>query len=166
MRYYDPEIGRYISRDPAGYVDGLNVYLYVGNNPVNKWDPEGLLMEYTKGQEETLKKYETELAKTETGGKMLSAARASEKVIYRLRYLTEKEEAVLQAGGTVNRNRQWQEDGKLGLEVLFSLQSGEGLPPPSPADCHNCVPLVAFQHHSMPSDSIEYTFPPVATGLP
>ncbi len=42
FRYYDPEIGRYISRDPAGYVDGLNVYLHTGNNPVNRFDPDGL----------------------------------------------------------------------------------------------------------------------------
>ena len=42
FRYYDPEIGRYLTRDPAGYVDGLNVYLYVGNNPVNSFDPMGL----------------------------------------------------------------------------------------------------------------------------
>ena len=42
FRYYDPEIGRYLTRDPAGYVDGPNVYLYVGNNPINHIDPEGL----------------------------------------------------------------------------------------------------------------------------
>ena len=42
FRYYDPEIGRYISRDPAGYPDGMNVYLYVRNNPINRIDPLGL----------------------------------------------------------------------------------------------------------------------------
>ena len=42
FRYYDPEIGRYLTRDPIGYGDGLNVYIYVGNNPINGIDPQGL----------------------------------------------------------------------------------------------------------------------------
>jgi RHS repeat-associated protein len=42
FRYYDPEIGRYISADPLGYMDGLNLYTYVGNNPINRIDPLGL----------------------------------------------------------------------------------------------------------------------------
>jgi len=42
FRYYDPEIGRYINRDPIGYGDGLNPYLYVHNNPGNYIDPHGL----------------------------------------------------------------------------------------------------------------------------
>jgi RHS repeat-associated protein len=42
MRYFDPEVGRYITRDPIGYGDGLNVYLYVHNNPINHIDPHGL----------------------------------------------------------------------------------------------------------------------------
>lgn len=41
-RYYDPSIGRFISRDPAGMPDGVNRYAYVGNDPVNYTDPEGL----------------------------------------------------------------------------------------------------------------------------
>ncbi|MFP6819696.1 DUF6765 family protein, partial [Acinetobacter sp.] len=41
-RQYDPTIGRYLTPDPMGTVDGLNPYLYVGNNPLNKVDPYGL----------------------------------------------------------------------------------------------------------------------------
>ena len=40
-RYYDPLIGRFLTRDPVGMVDGANVYAYVGNNPVNSVDPSG-----------------------------------------------------------------------------------------------------------------------------
>jgi len=42
FRYYDPEIGRYISRDPIGYGDGMNCRLYVHGNPINHIDPLGL----------------------------------------------------------------------------------------------------------------------------
>ena len=31
-RYYDPELGRFLTEDPAQ--DGLNWYVYCGNNPV------------------------------------------------------------------------------------------------------------------------------------
>jgi len=44
FRYYDPEIGRYISRDPIGYGDGLNCRLYVKSNPINHIDPHGLII--------------------------------------------------------------------------------------------------------------------------
>jgi RHS repeat-associated protein len=42
FRYYDPQTGRYLTRDPAGYVDGPNLYKHVHNNPVNQVDPVGL----------------------------------------------------------------------------------------------------------------------------
>ena len=40
-RYYDPEIGRFISEDPLGFQAGMNFYAYVGNNPINNNDPTG-----------------------------------------------------------------------------------------------------------------------------
>jgi RHS repeat-associated protein len=42
FRNYDPATGRFIQRDPAGTTDGLNLYTYVGNNPLSYADPAGL----------------------------------------------------------------------------------------------------------------------------
>ncbi len=42
-RYYDPQVGRFISKDPIGFASGNSVlYGFVGNNPVNFVDPTGL----------------------------------------------------------------------------------------------------------------------------
>ncbi len=41
-RYYDPETGRYISADPIGSDEGINLYTYVENDSVNWIDPMGL----------------------------------------------------------------------------------------------------------------------------
>ena len=41
-RPYDPNLGRWIQRDPIGERGGINLYDYVGGNPVNEIDPLGL----------------------------------------------------------------------------------------------------------------------------
>jgi len=41
-RAYDANLGRWLSRDPIGESGGMNFYAYVGNNPINAFDPLGL----------------------------------------------------------------------------------------------------------------------------
>ncbi len=40
-RYYAPWLGRWLKPDPAGPTDGLNLYAFVGGNPISKIDSEG-----------------------------------------------------------------------------------------------------------------------------
>jgi insecticidal toxin complex protein TccC len=40
-RYYAPWLQRWVSADPAGAADGLNLYAFVGNNPLRFVDPAG-----------------------------------------------------------------------------------------------------------------------------
>jgi len=46
-RAYHPGLGRFLQTDPIGYDDGMNMYAYVGNDPVNGTDPTGMLCEGT-----------------------------------------------------------------------------------------------------------------------
>ena len=39
---YDPNLGRWLNRDPLGEAGGINLHQFVGNNPVNRIDPDGL----------------------------------------------------------------------------------------------------------------------------
>ena len=40
-RYYFSDMGRWLSRDPIEEQGGLNLYGFVNNDPVNKWDLRG-----------------------------------------------------------------------------------------------------------------------------
>ncbi len=40
-RYYAPWLGRWLKPDPEGTVDGLNLYAFVGNNPITFKDEDG-----------------------------------------------------------------------------------------------------------------------------
>ncbi|MCB1227748.1 MAG: RHS repeat-associated core domain-containing protein, partial [Verrucomicrobiales bacterium] len=47
LRFYEPEKGGWLSRDPIGIRGGLNLYGMVGNDPVNWIDHLGLLNKFT-----------------------------------------------------------------------------------------------------------------------
>jgi RHS repeat-associated protein len=42
-RWYSPETGRWLSKDPIGISGGFNLYDFCGNDPVNFVDPTGLV---------------------------------------------------------------------------------------------------------------------------
>ncbi|MGC6061455.1 RHS repeat-associated core domain-containing protein [Enterobacter kobei] len=64
-RYYQPWAGRWLSADPAGTVDGLNLFRMVRNNPVTMQDIDGLapdtfptLKELAKNAAKDIRKYQ------------------------------------------------------------------------------------------------------------
>ncbi len=49
-RYYSPELGRWINRDPIEESGGINLYRFAGNNALNSYDPNGLSIEWIKSK--------------------------------------------------------------------------------------------------------------------
>ena len=47
-RVYDPALGRWLGEDPAGELDGPNLYAYVRNSPIALFDAMGLHWEYSQ----------------------------------------------------------------------------------------------------------------------
>ena len=59
-RWYEAQLGRFISEDPIGLRGGINLYAYVGNNPTGFIDPEG-------AQRADAKRFTREELETATG---------------------------------------------------------------------------------------------------
>ena len=47
-RAYDPRLGRFLQRDPAGTVEGTNLYRYAGDNPLTYTDPTGTVRQQVR----------------------------------------------------------------------------------------------------------------------
>ena len=73
-RYYDSQVGRFISVDPMGFGAGdTNLYRYVGNNSTNATDPTGMIawsdvQNYAYGGLENTDKFVAGFADLVTGG--------------------------------------------------------------------------------------------------
>ena len=68
-RFYDPAVKRFISEDPLGFDGGdLNLYAYVGNNPIMGVDPLGLCAESWGSTIWNTTKYSAEFMYDFTGG--------------------------------------------------------------------------------------------------
>jgi hypothetical protein len=56
-RVYSPTLGRFLQTDPVGYKDDVDLYTYVGNDPLDKTDPSGDYGEGTGWTDDTWKKF-------------------------------------------------------------------------------------------------------------
>ena len=63
FRAYDPTLGRWINRDPSGEYGGVNLYGYIGENPIEFNDPLGLCYSNAAGVLKCLQAFQEALEK-------------------------------------------------------------------------------------------------------
>ncbi|KWB68131.1 hypothetical protein WL40_13920 [Burkholderia ubonensis] len=82
FRYYQPWLGRWLSADPAGTVDGLNLYRMVRNNPTTLADIDGYMPKASNKKDATLDRKPTRIkdgsTNVETDGDLGGRAAAGE----------------------------------------------------------------------------------------
>jgi len=72
-RYYSPGLGRFLGRDPIDEAGGPNLYGFVGNNPINRWDLLGMFDWFYTGPDGTI--HHTFPHITDSPGNFLTADR-------------------------------------------------------------------------------------------
>jgi RHS repeat-associated protein len=63
-RYYSSQLGRFLQTDSVGYKDDLNLYSYVGNDPLDRTDPTGDYGQGTGWTDDKWKKFKAIQQKT------------------------------------------------------------------------------------------------------
>jgi RHS repeat-associated protein len=114
-RMYSPKAGRFPQPDPIGYAGGMNLFGYVGNDPVNRTDPSGLCWDTQPFQ------YVNALSVLEDGTRgnpRPTAVRNPEYELYSCEWLY-----------------QWQMTGYVDFSQPSSDSTSPSPPPPLPLSC-------------------------------